>query len=157
MGKPIAIAVVGIGAIFPGANDSYEFSREIIQGKNLITEVPASHWVIDDYYDKNPNAKDKTYCRRGSFLSNIEFDPLEWGIPPQTIPYTDTCQLLALIVAKQVLQDTFEGKFFGVDLSRASIILGVTASQELVSQISGRMYRPIWAKAMREYGISDQK
>ncbi len=151
----VRIAVVGVGGIFPGARNATEFWRNIVTGKDLITEVPPDHWNITDFYDKDPKAVDKTYCRRGAFLPHIEFDPIEWGMPPQNIVSTDTSQLLALIVAKEVLKDTFDGKFFGVDLSRASVILGATCMLESIPPVSNRQYRPLWTKAMREHGLDE--
>lgn len=157
MNKPVDIAIVGIGAIFSGAPNADEFWREIVQGRDLITQVPKSHWSIEDYYDPNPTAQDKVYCRRGSFLPDIEFDPIEWGIPPQVIKSTDTSQLLALLVAKATLQDAFKLNLVDIDLSRASIILGATCSLQLTTLMAGRIWRPTWAKAMKEQGLSDHQ
>ena len=102
------IAIVGVSAIFPGSHDANGFWRDILAGKDLLTDVPATHWRIDDYYDADPAAPDKTYARRGGFLAPMDFDALGWGIPPATIPATDTSQLLALIAARAVLGDIRE-------------------------------------------------
>src|ERR1051325_2692222 len=92
--KPIA--VVGVGALFPGSTDAPGFWRDILAGRDLITDVPARRWLIEDHYAPDPQAPDKTYCKRGAVLGNVEFDPVEFGIPPAAISATDTCQLLAL-------------------------------------------------------------
>ena len=55
--------------------------------------------AIDDYYDANPAAPDKTYARRGGFLPAVTFDPMEYGIPPNNLSSTDSSQLLSLVVA----------------------------------------------------------
>jgi acyl transferase domain-containing protein len=101
--KPIAI--IGVGALLPGSAGANGFWRDIVTGKDLITDVPARRWLIEDHFDPNPQTPDKTYCHRGAFLSPVDFDPLEFGVPPTAIPATDTCQLLALMVAKWVLDD----------------------------------------------------
>ena len=54
------IAVVGVSALFPGANDFGSFWRNIVDGKDFITEVPESHWLIDDYYNSDPTQPEKT-------------------------------------------------------------------------------------------------
>ena len=77
--------------------------RDIVSGKDQLTEVPKAHWLIDDYYDPDPTAPDKTYARRGAFLDPIDFDALGWGVPPSTIPATDTSQLLSLVAAQRAL------------------------------------------------------
>src|SRR3990167_1176498 len=83
------IAVVGVSALFPGSNDAKGFWRDILAGRDLISEVPETHWLVDDYFDADPAAPDKTYCKRCGFLSPIGFDPVEFGIPPSILPATD--------------------------------------------------------------------
>jgi acyl transferase domain-containing protein len=128
----VPIAVVGISALFPGSTDAAGFWRDILTGRDLITDVPPTHWLIEDYYDPDPRAADKTYARRGAFLAPVGFDPLEHGIPPSSVPATDTSQLLALILAKQVLDDATRGRAGALDRDRVGVILGLTSAQELL-------------------------
>jgi acyl transferase domain-containing protein len=149
------IAVIGLGALFPGSPGKAGFWSDILAGRDNISEVPSSHWLADDYYDPNPAAPDKTYCRRGGFLSPIAFDPLAFGIPPSTLPATDTAQLLALMVARQTLDDASRTRHTPVDTNRTSVILGVASSTELCMQMNARLQQPIWRKSLREAGISE--
>ena len=151
------IAVVGVAALFPGSIDKDGFWRDILAGRDLITDVPASHWLIDDYYDPDPRARDKTYCKRGAFLPEVDFDPVAWGVPPSIVPSTDTNQLLALIVAQQVLEDACGGSFKDLPRDRVSVILGVTSAQELLGSMVSRLQRPVWVKALREMGLPEDK
>jgi malonyl CoA-acyl carrier protein transacylase len=155
--KQQPIAVVGVSALFPGSIDKGGFWRDILAGRDLVTDVPSSHWLIDDYYDPDPRARDKTYCRRGAFLPEIDFDPLEWGVPPSILPSTDTTQLLALIVAQQVLQDACGGSFKDMPRDKVSVILGVTSAQELLGSMVSRLQRPVWVKSLREMGLPEDK
>ena len=151
------IAVIGMGAIFPGSDDARGFWQTIIDGKDMITEVPPTHWLISDYYDPDPGVPDKTYCKWGAFISPRDFNPVEFGIPPANVSQTDATQLLALIATKQLLTDAF-GKDFDkkLDLKRASVILGITSGQELGSYASARLQYPVWRKALREAGITQE-
>src|SRR4051812_46511784 len=90
----VPIAVVGLAALMPGSEDAASFWRNIVAGNDLLTDVPRSHWLIDDYHDADPAAADRTHARRGGFLPEIDFEPLEFGIPPANLPATDTAQLL---------------------------------------------------------------
>ena len=121
------IAIVGVSALFPVRGDTHGFWQDILEGKDLISDVPAAHWLIEDYYDADPKAPDKTYAKRGAFLDPVKFDALGWGIPPSIVPATDTAQLLALIVAERVLADA--SRAHEIDKSRTSVILGVTSAQ----------------------------
>ncbi|WP_437624330.1 SDR family NAD(P)-dependent oxidoreductase [Sorangium sp. So ce1151] len=152
-----SIAVVGVSAIFPGSLDAHGFWRDILAGTDLITDVPETHWLIEDYYDPDPSAPDKTYAKRGAFLKNVPFDPLEWGVPPSIVPATDTTQLLALIVAKRVLEDAAQGQFESMDRERMSVILGVTSAQELLASMVSRIQRPVWSRALRELGYPEDE
>ncbi len=149
------LAVVGISALFPGSTEVTGFWRDILAGRDLITEVPPSYWLVDDYYSPDPAAPDRTYCRRGAFLSPVPFDPLEFGLPPALLPTTDTSQILALVAAKQVLEAATRTQFASLDRSRASVILGVAAGLELVGEMASRLQRPVWVKALRESGLPE--
>ncbi|WP_437648433.1 SDR family NAD(P)-dependent oxidoreductase [Sorangium sp. So ce362] len=151
------IAVVGVSAIFPGSLDAHGFWRDILAGTDLITDVPSTHWLIEDYYDPDPSAPDKTYAKRGAFLRDVPFDPLEWGVPPSIVPATDTTQLLALIVAKRVLEDAAQGQFESMSRERMSVILGVTSAQELLASMVSRIQRPVWARALRDLGYPEDE
>ncbi len=76
------IAVVGVSALFPGSVDSTGFWNDILSGADRMTDVPSTHWLIDDHYDADPSAPDKTYGRRGGFLEPIDFDAMGFGVPP---------------------------------------------------------------------------
>jgi len=151
------IAVVGVSALFPGSSDEVGFWRDILAGRDLIRDVPPSHWLIEDYYDPDPTAPDKTYARRGAFLDLTPFDPLAFGVPPSIVPATDTSQLLALIVAQRVLDEAAHGQFAAMDKDRISVILGVTSGQELLSSMVSRLQRPVWLKSLREAGVAERQ
>ncbi|MGE3635442.1 MAG: beta-ketoacyl synthase N-terminal-like domain-containing protein [Sandaracinaceae bacterium] len=153
----VPIAVVGVSTLFPGSSDATGFYRDILSGVDRITDVPPSHWLVEDYYDPDPTAPDKTYANRGAFVPAVPFDPMHWGVPPSTVQATDTCQLLALIVAQRVLDDAARGQFKYVDRERISVILGVTSAQELLGQMNSRLQRPVWVKSLREMGLPEDE
>ncbi len=151
------IAVVGLGCIMPGALDVPTFWRNILERRDLITDIPKTHWSVEDYYDPNPKAPDKTYARRGAFLPEVPFDAMGFGIPPSTLPATDTSQLIALIVAQMVLDDVSRLGARKLDLSRTSVILGVTGAQELLSSLVSRLQRPVWERSLRLSGLEEKQ
>ncbi|MFT5171840.1 MAG: malonyl CoA-acyl carrier protein transacylase [Gammaproteobacteria bacterium] len=151
------IAIVGIGAIYPGNLGRDGFWRDIIANRDNISDVPPTHWLIEDYFDADPAAQDKTYCRRGGFISPIDFDPMEFAIPPTALPSTDTAQLLALVVAKQVLTEASRTISGEIDKSRTSVVLGVASATEMVVQLGARLQRPAWLKGLRESGVPEDE
>lgn len=158
------LAIVGIGCLFPRAAGPGFFWANVKSGTDCISEVPPTHWNPDDYFDPDPKKPDMTYARRGGFLSAVEFNPMEFGIPPHDIESTDTTQLLGLVAAKQALADAGvvlagpdrrpggdERK--AVPRDRVSVILGVTGTLELVIPLGARLGHPKWKRAMRDAGI----
>ena len=57
------IAVVGIGAIMPGALSKDEFWQNIQSGKYCITEIPKSYWDYKLFYSPDHKAEDKLYSK----------------------------------------------------------------------------------------------
>jgi len=77
------VAIIGIGCMFPNAVDLASYWQNIQDGRDCISETPATHWKPEDYFDEDASTPDKTYGRRGGFLDAIDFDPLEFGISPR--------------------------------------------------------------------------
>jgi len=152
-GRPrqVPIAVVGLAAFMPGSTDLSGFWGNVLTGRDLMTDVPPSRWLVGDHYDPDKRATDKTYGRRGAFLPQVDFDPLRYGIPPNSLPAIDTTQLLALMVADRVIADCAIG--LPADRERVSVLLGV-APLQMVVEAASRLDRPVWRKALLEHGIA---
>ncbi len=148
------IAIIGIGCIFPQSRNLQEYWTLIKEGRDAITDVPETHWKLAEYFDNDPKSRDKTYGAKGGFLPSVEFDPLAFGILPSALEATDTSQLLSLLVAQETLRDAgYLHREF--DRDRASVILGVTGTQELVIPLGARLGHPMWRKALKDAGFGD--
>ncbi|MGB3651842.1 MAG: beta-ketoacyl synthase N-terminal-like domain-containing protein, partial [Rivularia sp. (in: cyanobacteria)] len=149
------IAIIGMGSVFPQAKNLQEYWEKIIVGADCITDVPASRWNVEDYYDPDPKAPDKTYCKRGGFIPDIDFNPMEFGLPPNQLEVTDISQLLSLVVAKQALCDAGYAES-GFDHDRTGVILGVALARQLTMPLAARLQYPIWEKVLKNKGLSDE-
>ncbi len=149
------IAVIGIGCIFPRANNHGAYWANLKNGVDAIRDIPEGHWRIDDYYSADPSSQDHTHAKRGGFLSPIDFVPLEFGITPNAIEATDTSQLLGMVAAKQALLDAGYNDADRYDKDRVSVILGVTGALELTITLGARLGHPKWRKALRDEGLDD--
>jgi 3-oxoacyl-(acyl-carrier-protein) synthase len=100
------IAIVGIGAVFPGAADAPAFWRNIAAGVDAITEVPPDRWDPGVYYRPGETGADRFYCRRGGFVDDLaEFDPAQFGIMPAAVHGIEPDQLLVLRAAAEAIAD----------------------------------------------------
>ena len=149
------IAIIGIGCIFPQANNHGAYWANLKNGVDAIREIPENYWRIDDYYSADPSSQDHTHAKRGGFLSPIDFAPLEYGITPNAMEATDTSQLLGMVAAKQALLDAGYGDDTRYDKDRVSVILGVTGALELTTTLGARLGHPKWRKALRDEGLDD--
>jgi len=151
------IAIVGMAGLFPKAQEIESYWRLIRTGLDAVGEIPKSHFSLDDFLDPDPKTPDKIYTSRGAFLDPYDFDPTEFGIPPSILEATDTSQLLGLVVAKKAMEDAGYGEGVEWDRSRASVLLGVTGTQELVISLGARLGHPHWRKALQDAGIPEAK
>ena len=149
------IAIIGMGCLFPKGPGLKEYWRLLFHGEDGISEIPETHWRIDDYFDEDQRKPDHVYCKRGGFLSPVSFDPAEFGIPPSSLEATDTSQLLGLVVAEMALEDAGYGKHRDFNRNRTSVILGVT--EEISIPRRSRLGHPIWRRSLQEESIAPQQ
>ena len=151
------IAIVGMASLLPKARNLREYWQNIVNKIDCITDVPSTHWSVEDYYDPNPRTtEDKTYCKRGGFLPEVDFNPMEFGIPPSILEVTDVSQLLSLVVAKEAMEDAGYGEKREFSRETVGVILGVAMAKQLGMPLSARLEYPIWEKALKSSGLSDE-
>ena len=146
-----------MSCLFPGSSGLREYWANVRDGVDAITDVPASHWSVGDYFDADPKAPDMTYGRRGGFIDEVDFDPMGFGISPRDLEATDSTQLLGMYVAREALRDAGYGAH-SRDFKRArtSVILGVSGTLPLVIPLGARLGHPIWRKALAQAGVDPE-
>lgn len=109
-----AVAIVGIGCRFPGGVvDVAGFWALLKEGRDAITEIPASRIDIERLFDPRPATPGHMVTRRGGFIEGIEsFDADFFGISPREAERLDPQQRLLLETAWEALEDA------GADVSR---------------------------------------
>ena len=75
------IAVIGMGCRLPGGIDSPDdFWQALLQGDDLVTEIPADRWDVEDHYDPERGVQGRSVSRWGGFIDNIGgFDAAFFG------------------------------------------------------------------------------
>jgi len=103
-----ALAVVGMGCIFPGGADSPErFWQKLVEGYDGICRVPEDRWDADAYFSKDLAAPGKINTKMGGFIDcNVaNFDAYFFGISPKEASSMDPQQRLLLEVTWQALEN----------------------------------------------------
>ncbi len=66
------IAIIGMHGLFAEASNLKQFWQNLRDEKDLMKEIPLDHWDYRPWYDKSPEAKNKTYCKWGSFIDDVD-------------------------------------------------------------------------------------
>jgi polyketide synthase 5 len=76
------IAVIGMGCRLPGGIESPQRLWEaLLDGTDLVTEVPIDRWDADEYYDPEPGVPGRSVSKWGGFLDDVAgFDAEFFGI-----------------------------------------------------------------------------
>ncbi len=148
------IAIIGQAAVFAQSPNLTCYWENILNKVDCITDVPPDRWDPADYYHPDPEMPDKTYCKRGGFIPDIGFNPLEFGLPPNLLEVTDSSQLLGLVVARDAMEDAGYGVNREFDRSRTGVVLGVAGGQKLITDLSARLQYPIWKRVLESSGVS---
>ncbi|MFJ8253144.1 beta-ketoacyl synthase N-terminal-like domain-containing protein, partial [Streptomyces sp. NPDC094466] len=149
------IAIVGLSALYPKSSNVRDFWANVVSAADCIDDVPAGHWDVDEHYDPDPTVPDKTYSKRGGFIPDVPFNPLEFGLPPNTLEVTDVLQLLSLVVARDLLKDAgAEQPWY--DASRTGVVLGITGANQLTQPLTARLQSPVLKEVVRSCGLSDR-
>ncbi len=103
---PEPVAIIGASGKFPKAADLGEFWRNIASARDCIEEVPTSRWEIDRFYDPDPQAPGKSYCKWMGALDDADaFDARFFNITPLEAEFMDPQQRLFLETAWHAIED----------------------------------------------------
>jgi len=126
MAEPVAVAIVGMAATFPGAANAAAYWRNITAGVNSISTVPEGR-LDAAYHDPSGwrlPASDRIYAWKGGFVDDLAvFDPLRFGMMPAAVPHTEPDQLMALQIAADAIEDA-GGTARLPDRHRVGVVLG---------------------------------
>lgn len=104
-GAPESIAIVGMGAIFPGANDIHAYWDNLSSGHSAIGEVPSSRWDIQTIFNPTGNPGE-SISKWGGFVEGVEyFSPSQFGLPDEIGADADPLLRLAMRATDAALRD----------------------------------------------------
>ncbi len=149
-----AIAIIGLGCRFPGADNPQEFWQLLRDGGDAISEVPPQRWDLRALYDPAQDTPGKMYTRWGGFLSQVDlFDPYFFRISPREATRMDPQQRLLLEVAWEALEhaalspDTLVG-------SETGVFIGISSSDYSRLQFSDPAFIDAYAGTGNAHSIA---
>lgn len=116
------IAVVGMAGCFPGAPTIDQYWQNLANGVDSIIDAPPNR-IDPVYFEWDPTAYDRLYCKRGGFCDEIFIDPVRYGFLPIAAQKMDPEHMLVMKFAYEALEDAgvFEKN---ISLKNACAILG---------------------------------
>jgi polyketide synthase PksN len=105
-GQPADIAIIGLAGRYPQAATLEEFWRNLSEGRDSISMIPADRWDHSKYFDSKPGTPNKTYGDVGGFLDKVtQFDSLFFNISPRDAQAMDPQERIFMECAYHALQD----------------------------------------------------
>lgn len=118
-----AIAIVGMGCRFAGANDLHEYWELTREGRHAFSEPPADRWNHEVFFSTSKRATDTSYAPKGGFIKDVRtFPALALGLPPRRVEVMDPQQRFILESAMQAIEDAG-----GEVPYRTGVFVGLTA------------------------------
>jgi acyl transferase domain-containing protein/NADPH:quinone reductase-like Zn-dependent oxidoreductase len=123
------IAVIGLGCRFPHARDPEQFWQMLCRGEDAVSEVPASRWPMEDFYNPDPDAPGKMSTRWAGMLDAVDgFDPEFFGISPREAISMDPQQRLMLEVCWEALENAGQGPQ-ALQQGRTGVFAGISSDE----------------------------
>jgi acyl transferase domain-containing protein/NAD(P)H-dependent flavin oxidoreductase YrpB (nitropropane dioxygenase family) len=122
--RPVPVAIVGMSCVLPKAPNLGRYWENVLGKVDAITEVPPERWDWRRYFDSDPKAADRIYSKWGGFIDPIPFEPIRYGMPPNSLASIEPAQLLTLEVVRAALADAgYAERPFARE--RTGVVLGV--------------------------------
>ncbi len=143
----IPIAIVGMGCVFPGADEPRQFWGNIVQKRNMAASIPSERWIADRnlMVSKVP-APDRTLSDRACLIRDFHFDSSGYELDAAFLKDLDPGHHLALHAAKHAWTSCHTQS---IDKSRVDVILAAIA---LPTDAASRLTRKIFGNRGAEGG-----
>ncbi|MDC3298274.1 polyketide synthase [Candidatus Poseidoniaceae archaeon] len=155
------IAVIGMAALMPDAKSIEEFWQNIIDAHVSIKEVDVSRWDPDIYWENGAPGnitEGKTYSKIGGFVEGYEFDWRRWRQPPGTLPQIDPCQLWAVTVSADAIENAGYGEDGKtLDRARTGVIFANALGGENRSESNLRVFSAEMRKIAIDNGVTPEQ
>ncbi|KAG9596646.1 polyketide synthase, partial [Aureobasidium melanogenum] len=142
------IAIVGMSGRYAGADDLDGFWKQLVEGRDAIREVPVDRWRVDDFYDADPQARDRMVSRWLGAMDDVDcFDTLFFRISPDEAEQMDPQHRLFLQEAYHAFEDAgYTGR--ALSRSRCGVYLGISTNDyALLLARSGVVAAPVTANS----------
>ncbi len=142
------IAIIGAGAVFPGARTASAFWDMLASGTDPKTMVPAERWDPEIYWKPGVISPWRSPSRTGGFISDFQLDPLKFRIPPKQMETSDPLQYMVLDAADQALRDAgYDARPF--NRRRVAVIVGTMFCNDFTRNLTVALQYPEFERELQ--------
>ncbi|MCW8444838.1 SDR family NAD(P)-dependent oxidoreductase [Fluoribacter gormanii] len=121
-----AIAIIGMQGIFPQSDDLAAFWQHLVEGHDLVTEIPKERWNWRDYYG---NEAHQSNSKWGAFINTFDqFDAGFFNISAREANLMDPQQRLFLETVWKTIEDAGYDPF-ALSAQNVGVFAGVEFSE----------------------------
>lgn len=138
-----AIAIVGLGGIFPGASSLADFWNIIATGRDTSRSVPQGRWRLNpaDILHPTPGTPDRVYTDRACFIEDFSLNPAGLNLDPELLASLDPSAQLLLAAGRDAFATA---KTASLDKSRVGIVVGhIALPTESASRLCEEILSPL--------------
>jgi acyl transferase domain-containing protein/NAD(P)-dependent dehydrogenase (short-subunit alcohol dehydrogenase family)/acyl carrier protein len=148
-GEGSHIAIIGAGAVFPGARTAAAFWEMLASGPDPKTLAPADRWDPEIYWNPGKIEPWRSPTRMGGFIFDFKLDPGRFRIPPKQMETADPLQYMVLDAADQALRDAgYDNRAF--DRKRVAVIVGTMFSSDFMRNLTVALQYPEFEQELKQ-------
>ncbi len=153
-GHENAVAIIGMGGIFPGADNISKLWDLLVEGRDPKSAAPEHRWSPAAMSDRNGHPQPAV----GGFVTGFEFDWRKRKVPPRQVAEADPLQFMLLEAAEQALADAgYDHKPW--DREKCGVVVGTEFGGDFCDQLEIGLRLPEIKQALtdllRTRGIAD--
>ena len=154
------IAVIGMGAVFPGSRTAAAFEQLLFSGEDATCESP-DRWDLETGFCQGNDASHwQTRARRGGFIDDFQYDWTRHRIAPKQIANADPLQFMILDSVDAAIVDAgYDAKQLPTETT--GVIVGSTFDTDFATQLCMGFRIPHFQRELRKvlerHGIVDRE
>ncbi len=143
-----AIAVVGVGCVFPGAANVPAFQELLASGRDPKVPPPADRWFSVACEGVSDPSGMPAPTARGGFVTNFSYDWRRHRIPPKQVEHADPLQFMMLDAADQALCDAHYAPA-SFDRGRTGVVVGTEFTGDFTDRLQLVLRLPFLQQVLR--------
>jgi acyl transferase domain-containing protein/acyl carrier protein len=154
-----AIAIVGMGAVLPGALTLEAFWDLLTTGRDPKTEATDARWDTGAFYRPGAKGPWAAPTKLGGYITDFAYDWRKHKVPPKQITQASPLQFMILDAVDQALQRAgYHERPF--DRQRVGVVVGTIFGGDYAAQLVMGLRLPEFqdtlADLLRAKGVSEQ-